>query len=272
MTLKRAAFTVLDRGRLGRAVVSAGRSATLRRQGDPTQVHFDRLSMGWVHRSSTGVLVLPEPSGRGVAQFGELTREVFLRRYIPKRGEVVLDVGAGVGTEALTFAGLVGVEGRVIAIEAHPSTFALLSRTVELSQLHQVETLQAAVMDSDEPVTISDLGAASTHVNHVGASGVSVPAVTIAELMDARDISHVDFLKMNIEGAESAALLGAAARLADIRNMAIGCHDFLADETGDAFYRTREDVRSILTSAGFSVEGRDGDPRPWARDYLYAWK
>ncbi len=106
----------------------------------------------------------------------------------------------------------------------------------------------------------------------MGIAGITVPAVTITDLMEDRGVEQIDFLKMNIEGAETAALCGAGDRLQDIRHMVIGCHDFLADETGDDSYRTKENVRDLLQSAGFTVEGRDDDPRPRARDYLFAWR
>jgi hypothetical protein len=77
---------------------------------------------------------------------------------------------------------------------------------------------------------------------------------------------------MNIEGAELVALRGLGAELKNVRNVVIGCHDFLADETGDESYRTKEDVRALLLAAGFVVVGRENDPRPWARDYLYGWR
>ena len=114
-------------------------------------------------------------------------------------GDVILDVGAGVGTESLTFARLAGATGRVLAIEANPATFALLARTVPLNDLRQVEVIQAAAMDSTEPMTVSDLGPELTHVNKVGIAGITVPAVTITDLMEDRGVEQIDFLKMNIE-------------------------------------------------------------------------
>lgn len=271
MSWRRTAYSTLRRARAGRLLVASARAVSLKRQGDPTKVRFDPTVNGWIHESAAGVLVLPEPNGRGVRQFEEMTREVFLIHYTPRFGDVVLDIGAGVGTEMLSFSGMVGDRGQVISVEAHPATFDLLDQTRKLGGLSNVQTLQAAVMDTSEAVIMSDMGPELTHMNKVGQGGVSVPAVTIAEIMEKRGLEKIDFLKMNIEGAETAALQGAGSRLSQIRNLAVGCHDFLADETGDESYRTKEDVRALLERTGFSVtSGSDHDPRPWARDYLYA--
>jgi hypothetical protein len=101
-------------------------------------------------------------------------------------------------------------------------------------------------------------------------SVIEVHAVTITDLVSKFNVDRIDFLEMNIEGAEVAALRGARDVLPLIRNAAIGCHDFLADLPGDESYRTKYAVRAILVEAGFNVTGRDEDPRPWAADYLFA--
>src|SRR5947207_6560342 len=53
-------------------------------------------------------------------------RDLFLHEYTPQPGDVVLDVGAGIGAEALLFSRLVGPSGRVVSIEAHPATYERL--------------------------------------------------------------------------------------------------------------------------------------------------
>ena len=44
----------------------------------------------------------------------------------------------------------------MIAVEAHPTTFAMLRRTVELNHLTNITLVQAAVMDRPGTVAISD--------------------------------------------------------------------------------------------------------------------
>ncbi|OBI72376.1 hypothetical protein A5663_08075 [Mycobacterium sp. E740] len=206
----------------------------------------------------------------GIEESEAFTRDVFLPHYTVKPGDVVLDIGAGIGSETLPFARWVGPSGNVVAVEAHPATFATLQRTCQLNGVTNVKLVHAAVMDSDRPVMISDLPTEVSYENRIGSDGVEVPALTLTDLVGKYGLERIDFLKMNIEGAELPALQGGSEVLPLVRHAAIGCHDFLAEETGDGSYRTKDAVYELLVDAGFTVRRRDDDPRPWASDYLFA--
>ena len=144
---------------------------------------------------------MPYPYGMSVEQCLSFATDVFLRDYMIRPGDVVLDIGAGIGTEALPFAHLAGDAGKVISVEAHPATFAMLERVCRLNDLKNVELVQAAVMDSDEPVMISDMREGFCQENRVGdPGGIEVPGVTIADLVAKFNLDRIDFIKMNIEG------------------------------------------------------------------------
>ncbi|MCW2808703.1 MAG: hypothetical protein JWQ93_2658 [Marmoricola sp.] len=269
VSLKRTAYSYL-KGGPGRPLIGLAASLVATGRGERTWISYDPQSATWLHRTSEGTTAMYEPLGTTARMCEVYTRDVFLRDHEISSGDVVLDVGAGIGTETLPFARMVGDHGRVVAVEAHPDTFTVLERVCELNQLHNVDLVQAAVMDTTEPVTMSNLPPELNYENKVGGEGVTVPARTLDELILDFDLSRVDFLKMNIEGAELAALRGASGCLDRVGAAAIGCHDFLADETGDESYRTKDQVRALLLNAGFSVATRDDDPRPWAADYLFA--
>jgi len=93
------------------------------------------------------------------------------------------------------------------------------------------------------------------------------------ELLEGWELGRVDFLKMNIEGAEAAALAGLGRNAGRVRHVTVSCHDFLADRGGDPANRTSETVRRVLAGYGFTVNGRrPGDRRHWTRFYLYGTK
>lgn len=191
--------------------------------------------------------------------------EIFLWDYEPSPGDVIVDVGAGTGTESVVIADAVGPTGRVIAIEAHPGTAAVLSRAGAANGLTNITVVVAAV--ADQPGTLRISNSDEFGVNSVFDSGViEVQATTIDELLRSEGLDHIDFLKMNIEGAERLAIDGMSETVDRIDRMAISCHDFLGTDWG----ATRERVRAWLHENGFTVTSRPDDPRPWARDYLYA--
>jgi FkbM family methyltransferase len=190
-------------------------------------------------------------------------RDLFLHQYRPQAGDVVFDIGAGIGAEALLFSRLVGPSGRVVSIEAHPRTYDRLVRLCTLNRLDNVTPLQVAVSDAEGYVVLSDdAHHLQNKVLDADDAGIRVPARRIDAIAAELGVRQVDLLKMNIEGAESRALPGTGALLASTRNVCISCHDFLGVPTKAA-------VLSFLTKHGYEVHTRDDAPEPWTRDYVY---
>jgi len=226
----------------------------------------------WVHRHRDGVLVNETLTGLTPAVLERLTEDICFHAYQPGAGDVVVDVGAGIGTEVAAFARRVGPRGRVFAVEAHPRTFACLERTIRLNGLHRVTPLPFAVADRPGELRISDLDQhlANTVLDEPAAgSGTVVRAVTIDQLAREHGLDRIDYLKMNIEGAERLAIRGMTRTIRRTRHVCISCHDFKAERTGIEAMRTRAVVRAFLEEHGFAVVSRPADPRPYVRDYLY---
>ena len=191
-------------------------------------------------------------------------QDLFLYEYTPRSGDVVFDIGAGIGAEALLFSRLVGSSGRVVSVEAHPRTYRRLVDLCAANALDNVTTLNAAVSDSDGELTISDTAHHMRNAVSGAADGIRVPSRRLDSVARELGVDHIDLLKMNIEGAEREALLGMGALLDATRHVCISCHDFLLDEL-----RTKAFVRELLLQHGFDVTTRDEAPQPWTRDYVY---
>jgi FkbM family methyltransferase len=165
---------------------------------------------------------------------------------------------------------LVGRAGRVVALEAHPRTYARLVELCKANDLTNVTTLQVAASDIDGRVAISDL---DNHIRNtmLGAEGdgIDVPARRIETIAAELGITRIDLLKMNIEGAELPALRGLGELMARTQHVCISCHDFLAEAGGSDELRTKATVRDLLVDQGFRVFNREDAPDPWTRDYLY---
>lgn len=188
----------------------------------------------------------------------------------PGPGDTIIDVGAGIGEDAVVFSKLVGPTGRVVAIEAHPATFACLKETIARSGLENVLAVQCAIADREGMLSMSDDNEHLANSMLKSGGGIDVPAKTLDALLAELGIEQVDLLKMNIEGAERPALAGMTRSASSIRKAAISCHDFVADggSGGDEF-RTRAFVRPALEAMGFTVRQRTDAPHPWTRDTVY---
>lgn len=100
--------------------------------------------------------------------------------------------------------------------------------------------------------------------------GIEVPARSLDSLLGELQVPRVDFLKMNIEGAERPAMKGMREVTKRTGQVAIACHDFIADSGGSEQFRTLEFVQTALRGYGLEVQRRETALRPWLRDTLYA--
>lgn len=132
-------------------------------------------------------------------------------------GWLCVDVGAHIGYFALLLAKLVGEHGRVIAFEAHPENAERLRSNVRMNGYEdwvQVENMAV----TDGACRSAELFAGPTHSSfewgtigdevqvNATQSGLQVAATSLDAYFPPR--SRVDFIKMDIEGAEVEALRG----------------------------------------------------------------
>lgn len=200
------------------------------------------------------------------------TNYYWLQHYHPQDGDVIVDVGAGRGEDTLTFSRRVGGRGRVIAIEAHPFSFAILKSFCQLNRLTNVTALHLALMDKPGTVRIAE--SESSWMEHAidysqGSSGIEVPANTLDEVCRRQGLREIAFLKMNIEGAERDALCGMESVISGVRQICVACHDFRSEHGDGEHYRTRDFVEKFLVKHGFTLAPRRDDPRDYVRDHVF---
>ena len=265
--LKRKAFQMLDRP-LGRPILLACanlyRIATFRW---PAFVWYHNGQ--WIHKDPEGYLVERQIMLHPLKDFYAIYTDIFLHNYGLRPGDVVLDCGAFTGWETRLFSGLVGPEGRVIAIEAHPLTFACLTEMCRRNHLTNVIPVQCAISDRGGTAHITDSTRCQANTIMAGDSGIEVPTRTLDDIVAKLGIGRIALIKMNIEGAEAVAFRGATETLRITDHVAVSCHDFFVDEGGPTM-RTKADVRRSLEAAGFIISTRPNDPLPWIKDFLYA--
>lgn len=160
-------------------------------------------------------------------------------------GMTVLDVGAHVGYYAHRCARLAGPNGRVIAFEPHPRTFAVLSHNV--SHLSNVTPVQVALAETEGTAALHDYlimsASGSLHydqamveqqrsqlrtsdvapriAHNFPVQTYSVRTMPADACLEELGIQRVDVVKMDIEGAEISALRGMRNTILNSPGMAL---------------------------------------------------
>jgi Methyltransferase FkbM domain len=102
--------------------------------------------------------------------------------------------------------------------------------------------------------------------------GIPVLASTIDAICQRLDLGKIDFLKMNIEGAERLAIRGVIETLKRTKVLCICCHDSLAEASKDDQLRTKAVVKRFLQENGLRVEQPDDpDLPPYVRDQIWGY-
>lgn len=136
----------------------------------------------------------------------------FVRKFL-QPGMRCLDIGANFGVYALAMAARVGPAGTVFAFEPSASTAAFLRKSAARNGFAQLQVVQAAVSDAEGTVCLGGADAVHRHIASNGEAGEFVPAVTLDGWYERQRPERVDFVKIDVEGAEPAVVAGGHAFL-----------------------------------------------------------
>jgi FkbM family methyltransferase len=127
-----------------------------------------------------------------------------------RSGDVVYDVGANAGFFTLLASKLAGANGTVYAFEPLPRNLEILEEHLRLNATANVHVFPLAVSDRSGQARFAT-GRNPAMGGLSGGGGIEVTTASLDEIR--QDLRPPSFIKMDIEGGESAALAGAAALL-----------------------------------------------------------
>ena len=137
--------------------------------------------------------------------------ETFMHPYFtPKKDQIILDVGANVGKYTLQAAIKVGNHGKVIAIEADNQNYKTLQQSIKLNQLNNILLLNIAAYNKEcrlkfyigDTTARHSLKSNQNHGFHI------VTAKPLDQVLTENNITKIDWIKIDVEGAEYETLLG----------------------------------------------------------------
>lgn len=278
MSIKRIIIKALDRPG-GRGLLALGASAYAKKLTENNvKIFFDET---WLHYIDGFYF----PDGQKFRYYEDTvlnwkaylgkcfknTEDHWFYTYKPKKGDIIVDIGAGVGEDLFVLTDAVGDSGCIIAVEAHPTTFLDMKKLCQWNRYANVKLFQNAITDKPSTLYIDDVDEHET--NSVLMQGndnkrFPVAGVTLDSICSNENISHIDFLKMNIEGAEKYAIHGMEKVIKNTKHVCISCHDFRADRGDGEEFRSREIILEFLRDNGFEIFWRNDDPRDYVRDQL----
>lgn len=176
--------------------------------------------------------------GRSLDLYGEWCEpELLLLRGLIRSGDVVLDIGANLGTHAIAFAGMVGTTGLVFAFEPQRLAFQMLCGNVALNGLANIRTWQSGMGASMGEMQVPDLPSPDTPFNFGAVPLQTQASRDKVELrtVDSLALNACRLIKIDVEGMEADVLAGAEATVAKLQPFL-----FVENNTLDQASRTIE--------------------------------
>lgn len=148
---------------------------------------------------------------------GQYTYQRGAHQVAAQAGDVVLDIGGCWGDTALYFAGRVGPRGKVYTFEFDPESLEIMRANLALNPelAARVEVVEQALWNrSGEMLKVVQAGRMTSVSAHERANAtLRVPSITLDDFMKQQGLERVDFIKMDVEGAELSVLEGARRTL-----------------------------------------------------------
>jgi FkbM family methyltransferase len=138
-----------------------------------------------------------------------------LTKFTPKEGDTVVDIGAHIGRYTITSSKQVGNTGKVVAIEADPDNFQLLKRNITLNKLTNVVPLNYAVFSERTKIKLYEQSASAKYNSIMLTRAaktknyVEVNADTLDSILKLNGVNRVNWIKIDVEGAEFEVLKGS---------------------------------------------------------------
>lgn len=219
-------------------------------------IYYDSRANYWIHKRGKDFLLIEDIPNFSVSysRIEKTTLTNWLKHYTPNHNDNIIDLGAGVGNDIFIMKKHYNSINNIYAIEAHPKTFDKLEYLVKQNQFENIKCCNIAITNQNMNLFISDTVNHSANRINKKSSGLKIQGITMDCFVEKNEIKKIDYIKINIEGAEKEALLGMKRTLDITSNIVIACHDKLAKYyDNDPFFVTAGFVRNSLQENKFRI-------------------
>ncbi|MDQ2976126.1 MAG: FkbM family methyltransferase [Acidobacteriota bacterium] len=175
---------------------------------------------------------------------GEIFEQQIYRFQAASQTPYIIDGGANIGLSVIYFKEIYP-QSRIVAFEPDDEVFLALERNVNKRGYENVELLCRALWSSETSLSFMHEGADGGRIAQLGdLKNKTVQTVRLRDYLDRR----VDFLKLDVEGAETEVLVDCADLLGNVQNLFVEYHSFVGSP------QTLPTVINILANAGFRLQ------------------
>jgi len=211
-----------------------------------------------MHRDKVGIFTIYH---RNKEEFARLTDEIFVREEYKFTSSIeapfIIDCGSHIGMSILYFKKLYP-KAQIIGFEPNPDNFKILQKNIAENNITNVQLINAALSsrkgtaelktskDKDEPWTWGDTIIDNLRGDDSIHRKVTVPTVKLSEYITG----PVDFMKIDVEGAEQIILNEIKDRMQLIAKLDLEFHDTPTGRHVNSF----DSVIKLLQDGGFTIE------------------
>ena len=142
----------------------------------------------------------------------QFIKNIYERRYKIQEGNTVVSIGASIGTNTVVFSKEVGKEGKVIAIEPDTDRLKYLEKNIRMNKVDDnIILIKKGVWDKKAKMEFYKKNPAESSSLICSGNSKKITEFevdTLDNILADLNIKKVDFIKMDIEGAEIEALNG----------------------------------------------------------------
>jgi len=230
------------------------------RKTEESKKHFlsDYLPKPIVVKTTNGIFFIARP------KFEDLARFLFskiMAKWEPisiiklNESDVIIDVGANVGYYTLQLSQYLGNTGKIISIEPDPETCDTLKKNCQLNNLKNIIIHNCAISSKTGVITLykseTHSGESSIYSTSIEnkKSSISIPSYSLDDLLNTK-YSKIDFIKIDVEGAELDVLKGGTKTLKITKKILIELHEDLLKKNK----QNSEMILNLLKNNDFKIK------------------
>ena len=151
----------------------------------------------------------------------ELPTLKLIKRLL-KPSDMILDIGANVGYTSLTFAKFINDKGKIFSFEPEKKNYNTFLKNIKLNKFNNIYPHKLAVADENKSIKLylsksENDGIHSTllHTDTLSENYEEVEAVKMDDFVKNNNITKVNFVKIDVEGAEIDVINGMKQVMSD---------------------------------------------------------